>query len=43
MTCVGSQRHRKKKKEEVTEHWRELRDDELYDLYSAQNTILLIK
>jgi hypothetical protein len=31
------------KREEMTEHWRKFRDDELYDLYSAQNIILLIK
>jgi len=27
----------------VTGRWRKFRDDELYDLYLAQNTILLIK
>jgi hypothetical protein len=31
------------KMEEVTGHWRKFRDDELYDLYMAQNTILVIK
>jgi hypothetical protein len=30
------------KMEEVTGHWRKF-CDELYDLYSAQNTVLVIK
>ena len=30
------------KKEEVTEEWRRLPDEELYDLYRLPNTMLLI-
>jgi len=31
------------KKDEATEEWRKLHKEELHDLYSSQNTVLVIK